>query len=235
MRMYNVFEDRPHVLKLIQERIKQLMGTSKNSQTETDVKTLIEYILSVYPNSNIVNMTKGIYSNNRLNKHVKRLNKLTMDDNNFIVIENRGTHTLEKFINGYLTFKKQPIRNTFAQFSSSSLVLFRSNNFVMVPSSELKKIDEIKSVLKSQFKPRQRECLLCLHEFQHNEQKQTCCNCHVPVCASCFKSYIKKVIVDGVPFVINIWYIITLHEWIHQAKNSIVCLTNLYANSCCIE
>ena len=174
------------------DKNKQCKQTHNNSDNHESHEEFISInIKYVYPNVNVINMTPSIQSYTNVISNVKRLNEFTKDDNNIIIIFNINTQMLNTFYSNYMELNKIPMAVLEEVKDDIALMIIRGSTILLYPKDKLD-VDTIIQVLKRQFKPTVKECVICFHEFIFNEKRVTCCNCQIPICSECFSTYIKS-------------------------------------------
>ena len=177
-----------------------------------------QHISNIYPNANTVDKLCNGRSKNRMNRIAKQIDQLTKDDNNFILIDNTQPDMLKTIVAMYFKLKGQPFRFKDKDFTLSAFCLIRSSNLAMFPISGVDDDDFIIDSLRSAFRPKVTDCVICFHKFRHNETRQRCCNCHAPLCGTCCLSYLGHGNNGWCPICRRHIAFYELKEWIHRVK-----------------
>ena len=170
------------------EKKKQTHNNSDNyeshvSEHEEFVSSNIKY---VYPNVNIINMTATTYSS-------EKLSEFTKDDNNIIIVFNINNQTeIKSVYSNYMIWKRVPIVFWEKDIGDIAFMIVRGSSVILYPTSKIGNSDILIEGLKSQLKPRVKECLICFHKFVFEERRVSCCHCQMPLCGDCFSHYIKE-------------------------------------------
>ena len=131
-------------------------------------------------------MTATIYSS-------EKLSEFTKDDYHIIIVFNINNQTeIKSVYSNYMIWKRVPIVFWEKDIGDIAFMIVRGSSVILYPTSKLGNSDILIEELKSQLKPRVKECLICFHKFVFEERRVSCCHCQMPMCKNCFITYIKN-------------------------------------------
>ena len=142
---------------------------------------LVQQITEEYPGTVINNLTEYLLDNGPLSC-ANRLYQLTLDDNNFIIIENVDYYKLYSLYNEFMRLKHQKAILQIHQFILSNMFLMRGSQFILIP----KTVSEytVRKALQTILAP-QLPCSSCGRVLKVNTLRMKCNSCFSDYCKSC--------------------------------------------------
>ena len=145
------------------------------------IQNLVQQITEQYPDAVITTLTEYLLDNDP-RSCANRLYQLTLDDKNFIIIENVDYYKLYSLYNDFMRLKSQKVILPIHRFILSSMFLMRGSHFILI----LKTVpdDTIRETLRTVLAP-QLPCSSCGDVLKVGTRRLKCNSCFVDYCRVC--------------------------------------------------
>jgi hypothetical protein len=147
----------------------------------------------LYPDVNVIDMTTDIYiadDEDKYNNNLKKLDELTLDINNFVIIFNINPLILSRFYALRMAKLSIPTRGYENVTDDDELIVFRNAKALVCPK-ETENDEKLMKLLKTLFREQVfNDCMICFCEFEAREKRVYCVNCNNQICQNCISKYL---------------------------------------------